>query len=151
MTLSLIPGAEIPPLSKTVYQRALAEREFVADSVHSDGYTQAKGYPGALVSAYVITGYVAELMIGLFGESWAGEGRYRVKFIGTGLQQGDAIAVHGIVRTVSPLEDGRERVTLDLWIERADGAKAVVGEASGVQPVSGVLSDQMRRPASRAQ
>lgn len=134
MTVDFTPGAEVVPLRKTTYQRALAEREFVADSVHSDGYTQARGYPGALVSAYIITGYVAELMMRLFGEGWAGEGRYRVKFIGKGLQQGDPIAVRGLVRTVEPAGDGRERVTLDVWIEKEDGgAKAVVGEASGVR------------------
>ena len=135
MNIELAPGVEAPRLRKTVYQRALEEREFVADSVHSDGYTRAKGYPGALVSAYIITGYVSELMMDVFGEDWASTGRYRIKFIGKGLQQGDEIDVRAVVRVVEPLDGDRERVTFDLWIEKEGGTKAVVGEASGVRLV----------------
>lgn len=124
-------GTEIPSTRKTVYQRALDERQWSAESIHNDEYTKTKGYPGALVSAYVISGYISELMMKFFGESWASTGRYKLSFIGTGLQQGNLIDCRGFVRSISD-EDAGRRVTCDVWIEKDGGAKAVVGEASAI-------------------
>ncbi len=56
-------GMEIPPLTKTAYQRALDELSFSSDSIHNDEYTRGQGYAGALMSAYVLCGYMSELMV----------------------------------------------------------------------------------------
>jgi len=127
-------GMEITPLRKHIFQRLLVEEDFVEDSVHRDDYVQGKGYPGALVSAYVITGYVTELMMRTFGEDWLSTGSFKLKFIGTGLQQSDDIEVRASTRSVEALDDGRERLTLEVWIDRlSDGARNVVGEASCIR------------------
>ena len=63
-------GDSIGTTHKTVYQRSLVERQFSADSIHNNAYTKAAGYPGALVSAYVLAGYMSELLVDFFGESW---------------------------------------------------------------------------------
>lgn len=34
--------------------------------IHNDSYTKAAGYPGALVSAYVLAGYMSELLVNFF-------------------------------------------------------------------------------------
>jgi hypothetical protein len=125
-------GDQIPPTRKRVYQRALAEREFSADSIHNDDYTRQHGYAGALVSAYVIAGYVTEPLVRFFGESWLTTGKYSLKFIGKGLQQGDQVACCGVVTAVDPLSGGDLRVSLDVWIERDDGARPVLGQASAI-------------------
>lgn len=136
--VQLVEGTAVPPLRKRVYQRMLVEESFAEDSVHQGDYALAKGYPGALVSAYVITGYVTELMVRCFGEDWLSSGSFNLKFIGTGLQQGDDIDVHAVVRSANALEDGREHLTLEVWIEQLhSGAKNVIGEASCIRaPVS---------------
>lgn len=130
--MSTCVGDEISGTRKTIYQRALAERQFSSDSIHNDDYTRQFGYPGALVSAYVIAGYVTEPLVKFFGESWLTTGKYQLKFIGKGLQQGDPIACGGVVTGIEDLADGTQRVSLDVWIDKADGTRAVVGQASAI-------------------
>ena len=125
-------GDQLPPTRKTIYQRALAERQFSTDSIHNDDYTRQHGYAGALVSAYVIAGYVTEPLVRLFGESWLTTGKYALKFVGKGLQQGDAVTCGAVVTGVEDLSGGERRVSLEIWIEKADGVRPVIGQASGV-------------------
>lgn len=127
----LFPGAEIAPLAKTIYQRALAEVVFGKDSIHNDDYTRDAGYPGALVSAYVLAGYMSEPMVRLFGESWFVSGKIALSFIGKGVQQGDKVTIGGRVTDVEP-EAGGLRVSLELWLEKAAGERPVLGRASGL-------------------
>jgi hypothetical protein len=124
-------GDTIPGTRKTIYQRALAESRFSADSIHNDDYTRTKGYPGALVSAYVLNGYMSEMMVNLFGWSWFSTGRISLTFIGKGVQQGDAVACDGRVTAIDDHPDG-SRVFVDIWMDKTDGTRAVVGEASAV-------------------
>ena len=119
-------GVEIEPTHKVVYQRALAKRSFSHDSIHSDEHTRRHGYPGALVSAYVLAGLMSEPMVGFFGQSWFTTGRLELTFIGTGVQQGDRVTCRAVVTEVSS-----GRVTFEVWMEKEDGTKVVIGRASG--------------------
>jgi hypothetical protein len=125
-------GDDIPATHKIVYQRALAEREFSVDSIHSDGHTRQHGYPGALVSAYVIAGYITEPLVRFFGESWLTTGTYKLKFIGKGLQQGDPITCGAVVTGIEKLADGDQRLSLEVWIEKDGGVRPVIGQASAI-------------------
>ena len=128
------PGYRLPPVEKTVYQRALAERDFREDSIHNDNYTKQNGYPGALVSAYVLAGYVSEPLVTFFGPSWFTTGEFAIRFIGLGVQQGDRVTIGGEVREVQPGSDGGpERVVLDVWMEKEGGIRPVIGTASAVR------------------
>jgi hypothetical protein len=129
--MTIRAGDEISPTHKKVFQRALAERQFAPDSIHNDQYTKQHGYPGALVSAYVLAGYVSELMVKMFGESWLSTGEYQLAFTGKGVQQGDLITCGGVVASVEDLADGDQHVHLDLWIEK-NGVRPVLGKASAV-------------------
>lgn len=124
-------GEELPPTRKKVYQRALAERQFAPDSIHNDAYTRSRGYPGALVSAYVLAGYVSEVMVNYFGESWLTTGTYRLTFSGKGVQQGDPITCGAVVTATEELPGGDQQVHLDVWIEK-NGVRPVFGQASAV-------------------
>lgn len=130
-TSEIVVGWEIPRLGKTIYQRALAENRFSADSIHNDDYTKQSGYPGALVSAYVLNGYMSEPMVKLFGAAWFTTGRLALTFIGKGVQQGDKVVIGGRITEIDAGADGR-RVSLEVWMDKADGARAVVGRASAV-------------------
>ena len=59
-------GSELPPTHHTAYQRSLVEREFLQHSIHRDDYTQSQGYEGALMSSYVLCGYMSEIMVNTF-------------------------------------------------------------------------------------
>jgi hypothetical protein len=126
-------GYELAPLEKTIFQRALAEREFSPDSIHNDDYTRQHGYPGALVSAYVLAGYMSELMVNFFGSSWFTSGEISLRFIGHGVQQADRVTCGASVREVQAPSAGElSRVILDLWMEKADGTRPVLGTASAI-------------------
>jgi hypothetical protein len=124
------PGYELPGLEKTIFQRALAERAFSADSIHNDDYTRQHGYPGALVSAYVLSGYMSEPMVRFFGASWFTSGEISLRFIGTGIQQGDRVTCGARVREVQADTGGQPRLVLDVWMQKADGTRPVLGTAS---------------------
>jgi hypothetical protein len=127
------PGYQLPGLQKTIFQRALAEREFSPDSIHNDDYTRQRGYPGALVSAYVLAGYMSEPMVRFFGSSWFRSGEISLRFIGTGIQQGDQVTCGARVRDVQAGAAGESpRLTLDVWMEKADGTRPVLGTASAI-------------------
>ncbi len=126
------PGMEIPPLLKTAYQRALDELRFSSESIHNDEYTRRKGYAGALMSAYVLCGYMSELMVNFFGHHWMSGSRISLTFINGGVQQGDRITCHGRVTATTECEDGL-RVEAEIWMEKDEPAKrVVVGTASAV-------------------
>jgi hypothetical protein len=128
-------GDELETCEKVIYQRALAEREFSAESIHNDDYTRRQGYPGALVSAYVLCGYMSEPLVRFFGMSWFTTGEISLRFIGTGVQQHDLVRCGGTVREIVP--DGGSsgrRVFLDIWMEKTDGARPVIGTASAIVP-----------------
>src|SRR5205085_7888183 len=112
---ALTIGDETPATEKVVYQRALAERRFSEDSIHNDEYTRRHGYPRALVSAYVLAGYLSEPMVALFGESWFTTGRIALTFIGTGVQQGDRVRCRGRVAAVDG-PPAAPRPTLEGWM-----------------------------------
>jgi hypothetical protein len=128
---SLEIGQEIAPTHKVVYQRALERSKFSDDSSHNNDNAKRFGYPGALVSAYVLAGVMSEPMVDLFGASWFTTGSISLTFIGTGVQQGDEVTCRGAVRAIEAVDGGR-RVSIEVWMEKADGVKAVLGEAAAV-------------------
>ena len=115
---------------KVVYQRALERSRFSDDSSHNDENAQRFGYPGALVSAYVLAGLGSEPMVRYFGGSWFTTGAIALTFIGTGVQQGDEVECRGVMTGSEACEGGR-RVAFDLTMVKG-GVIAVAGHASGV-------------------
>ncbi len=124
-------GSEIPAVRKVSYQRSLDENVFAADSIHNNGYTQSKGYAGALTSSYVLCGYMSELLVNFFGAGWLQGGRISLTFIDGGVQQGDEITCRGVIVERVEEEDG-VRLEVDIWMEKGEGVKVAVGKASGV-------------------
>ena len=124
-------GIEIPPIVKTAYQRALQERNFLPDSSHNEEYARSIGYPGRLVSGYVLCAYLSEMLVNFFGPGWLKGGKFSASFISPGVQEGDVVTCRGII-TDEVREKAGKRLSLDIWMEKAQGRKVVVGEVSGV-------------------
>ena len=78
----------------------------------------------------------AEPMVKLFGASWFTTGSIALTFVGKGVQQGDAVTCRGRVKHIEDAEQGGRRVLLDVWMEKEDGARPVIGEASGILSAS---------------
>jgi hypothetical protein len=120
----------IPTLEKRAYQRALDENRFAENSIHNDDYTRQHGYAGALMSAYVLCGYMAEVLVKFYGPSWLMGGSLAVNFINGGVQQGNAITCGGeIIQSV--VEPAGVRHELAIWMEKDGGKRVIAGTASG--------------------
>jgi len=124
-------GSEIPPVEKTAFQRALREQTFLSDSSHNQDYATSLGYPGRLVSGYVLCAYMSEMLVNFFGPGWLKGGRFEVSFISPGVQERDIVRCRGVA-TEEVKEKSGKRVDLDIWIEKAQGLRVVVGRASGM-------------------
>jgi hypothetical protein len=121
---------QIPTIEKRAYQRALDESRFAANSIHNDDYTRQHGYAGALMSAYVLCGYMAELLVKFYGPSWLIGGSLAVNFINGGVQQGNAIRCGGEVVESVAVPTGM-RHELAIWMEKEGGKRVIAGTASG--------------------
>jgi hypothetical protein len=126
-------GSEIPSVVKVAYQRALHENTFLPDSSHNEEYARSIGYPGRLVSGYVLCAYLSEMLLNFYGPGWLKGGKFLASFINKGVQEGDVVTCRGIV-TDEVREKAGKRVSLDIWMEKSQGLKVVVGEASGIRP-----------------
>jgi len=129
-------GSKLVATRHTAYQRSLVERTFLPKSIHRDDYTQSRGYAGALMSSYVLCGYMSEIMVNSFGEHYIKGGKISIKFFGGGVQNGDKITVKGTVSD-KVKEDRGTRVVCDIWMEKNDGRKVVAGRASALLPNEG--------------
>lgn len=128
-----VVGEELPVLRKTIVQRQIDCYSGVRPkSIHTDPeYARTKGFKGALVQAMMSTAYVSQMMVQRFGEGFVKGGKISVAFTKP-VYAGDTLTVHGRVKSTEP-ENGRTRVTVDVWCENEDGVMTMAGTASGLE------------------
>ena len=128
-------GDELQPLTKTIVQRQIDCFSGVRpNSIHTDPeWARKKGFRAPLVQAMMSTAYVSQLMMQFLGAGYAKGGALSVSFIKP-VYVGDTLTVRGRVRSRQP-EGDATRVTVEVWCETRDGEKAVVGTASGLEPL----------------
>jgi hypothetical protein len=74
---------------------------------------------------------MSELLVNFFGPNWLKGGKISLKFIDGGVQQGDEITCRGVIVERFEEEHG-VLLNLDIWMEKGEGVKVVVGKARGV-------------------
>jgi acyl dehydratase len=100
-------------------------------SYHNDVEEARKlGFPDIVVQGMMPLCFLSEMMTGRFGEGWFVGGRMNVNLVNV-VWRGDTLTCRGIVREISP-EGAHQRANLQVWCEKADGTKVVVGSASAV-------------------
>jgi len=100
-------------------------------SYHNDVEEARKlGFPDIVVQGMMPLCFVSEMMTTRFGEGWFAGGRMNVNLVNV-VWRGDKLTARGLVREMTP-EGSRRRARLDVWCEKADGTKVVVGSASAV-------------------
>ena len=122
---------EIPPLEKTVTLDMC--RTFSPGTTYHNDVEAAKklGFPDIVVQGMMPICFVSELMTERFGEGWFIGGRMDVRLVNV-LWGGDGAATcRGVVREFTP-EGSRRRAHCEVWVEKADGTKVIVGNASAV-------------------
>jgi len=122
----------IEPLEKTVTLEMCTKFSGPARNYHND-LEQAKklGFPDIVVQGMMPICFLSELMTRRFGEGWFAGGRMDVRLVNV-LWGGDGgAAVRGVVREYAP-EGARRRAQCEVWVEKRDGTKVIVGTASAV-------------------
>jgi acyl dehydratase len=126
------PGPDLEPLSRTIDQAMCDAFSGPHRNYHNDReLAQALGFPDIVVQGMMSICFVAELMTRAHGAGWFCGGKLDVSLVNV-VWGGDALAVRGRVREELP-EGDHTRVVCDVWCEKPDGVKTLVGTASGLR------------------
>ena len=91
----------------------------------------ALGFPDIVVQGMMSVCFVSELMTHAFGAGWLYGGKLNVSLVNVVWPQ-DELRVRGKVRETVP-EGSKDRVHCEVWCEKADGVKTLVGTASALR------------------
>jgi hypothetical protein len=122
---------EIAPLKKPVSIDMC--KTFSPGTNYHNEIEEAKkmGFPDIVVQGMMPVCFLSELMTRRFGEGWYAGGRMDVRLVNV-LWGADGGAVcRGLVREETA-EGGRRRAHCEVWVEKRDGTKIIVGTASAV-------------------
>jgi acyl dehydratase len=98
---------------------------------HNDVEASRKlGFPDIVVQGMMPLCFVSEMMTRRFDIGWFSGGRMNVNLVNV-VWRGDKLTARGVVREIGP-EGDRRRARLDVWCEKEDGTKVVVGTASAI-------------------
>jgi hypothetical protein len=119
----------IEPLEKTVTIE-MCKAFSPGTNYHNDaGEAKKLGFPDIVVQGMMPICFLSEFMTRRFGEGWYAGGRMSVNLVNV-LWGGDGAAVcRGVVREYTP-EGARRRAHCEVWAEKPDGTKIIVGTAS---------------------
>jgi len=88
------------------------------------------GFPDIVVQGMMPICFISEMMTNRFGGGWYGGGRMNLNLVNV-LWKGDRVQCRGLVRELLP-EGSRNRAQVQVWCEKTDGTKVIVGTASGL-------------------
>ena len=98
---------------------------------HNDAEEARKlGFPDIVVQGMMPLCFVSEMMTQRFGRGWLAGGRMNVNLVNV-LWKEDRVTCRGRVVAISP-EGGYQRCQLQVWCEKEDGTKVVIGTASAL-------------------
>jgi acyl dehydratase len=126
------PGAELAPLEKTITIAMCQAFSGPHRSYHTDReMARALGFPDIVVQGMMSVCFVSELMTRAFGAGWFCGGKLSVSLVNV-VWPDDRLAVRGKVRE-EVAEGSKTRVHCDVWCQKPDGVKTIVGTASGLR------------------
>lgn len=90
------------------------------------------GFPDIVVQGMMPLCFVADMLAKRFGEGLYAGGRMDIRLVNV-LWKADRVRCRGIVEELTP-EGGRQRALMQVWCEKEDGTKVVIGSASALVP-----------------
>jgi len=125
------PGEALTPLVRPI-TIAMCEAFSGPDkNYHTDReMAQALGFPDIVVQGMLSICFVAELMSHTFGYGWHVGGKMDLRLVNVVWVE-DVISTCGKLREKVP-EGAKQRALVDVWCEKADGTKTLVGTASAL-------------------
>jgi acyl dehydratase len=125
-------GPELAPVKKTVDARRCWMFSGPGKNYHTDRESaQQLGFPNIVVQGMMSTCFVSQVMQDHFGMGWLAGGRMSVKLVNV-LWVDETVSAHAKIREQTP-EGPRVRVHCDVWIDKDDGTRILVGDASALR------------------
>lgn len=127
-------GDVLSSIEKTINQERIMDWARISNDfnrIHVDPeYAEKTRFMGTIAHGPMSLAFLIELMMEDFGAEWTMGGKLmNVRFMAP-IRPGDRIKIGGVVKRI--FEEGREQfVECDLFIEKGEGGKAVVGQAIG--------------------
>ena len=125
-------GAALSPTEKTITHAMCIAFSGPHRSYHTDvEMARALGFPDIVVQGMMSVCFVAELLTRNFGAGWFCGGKLSVNLVNV-VWPNDRLSVRGKVRD-EVAEGAKTRVHCDVWCEKPDGVKTIVGTASALR------------------
>src|SRR5881628_3513111 len=126
------PGEPIGPFTRPITLAMCEAFSGPEKNYHNDReMARMLGFPDIVVQGMLSVCLVSELMTETFGAGWLLGGKMDVRLVNV-VWVDDVLATRGKVRE-EVAEGGHRRVHLDVWCEKADGTKTLVGTASALR------------------
>ncbi len=127
-------GPDLAPVEKVADERRCWMFSGPGRNYHTDREEAKKlGFPNIVVQGMMSTCFVSQVMQDHFGMGWLRGGRMSVKLTNV-LWVDEKVTAHARVRDESP-EGTLTRVHCDVWVEKADGTRVILGDASALRDV----------------
>jgi acyl dehydratase len=125
-------GADLDPADKTITIAMCQAFSGPHRSYHTDQeMARALGFPDIVVQGMMSVCFISEIMTRNFGAGWFCGGKLSVSLVNV-VWPNDRLAVRGKVRE-EVSEGAKTRVHCDVWCEKPDGVKTIVGTASALR------------------
>lgn len=125
-------GPDLTPVKKTIDERRCWMFSGPGKNYHTDReQAQNLGFPNIVVQGMMSTCFVSQVMGDHFGMGWLAGGHMSVKLTNV-LWVDETVTAHGKIRDEVP-EGTCTRVVCDVWVEKGDGTRVILGEASAIR------------------
>lgn len=126
-------GPLLDPLSKHVSERMCMAFSGPVENYHTNREAARQlGFPDIVVQGMLPICFVSELLDRELGAGWRAGGKMDVRLVNV-LWANETVRANAR-RTATVPEADRTRAHYDVWVEKDDGTKVVVGQASGLLP-----------------
>lgn len=125
-------GVDLEPVTKVVDQRRCWMFSGPDRNYHNDAEEARKlGFPNIVVQGMMTTCFIAQVMLDRFGEGFLSGGRMDLKLTNV-LWVDERVTARAKVRETTR-EGTFSRVHCDVWVEKDDGTRILIGDASALE------------------
>ncbi len=122
---------DLAPLEKPITQEMCDRFSGPLRNYHNDREEARKlGFPDIVVQGMMSVCFLSELLTRRFGVGWYCGGKMNASLVNI-VWGSDTVISRGLVRELVP-EGSKQRAHLDVWCEKPDGIKVIVGKASAL-------------------
>jgi len=125
-------GADLASVTKRIDDRRCWMFSGPGKNYHTDRDEARKlGFPSIVVQGMMSTCFISQVMQDHFAMGWYRGGKMSVKLTNV-LWVDETVTAHARIRDEVP-EGTQTRVHCDVWVEKEDGARVMLGEASALR------------------